>query len=737
MVSYYTKILRSLQFNAPATPPASTRAEKTRSFLAASPVKLFSSFWHGGVGANTVNATPDSVISGTKVARQPSIHRSNSHHSILGSIRGERSFIEDATPDNPIARLEETFTGYIAALQARRGAVSGRSLLNRGSVDEVLVNDVYNRLIENPYDFEVSPDIGTEVIFVAFENFLRIAWTEQMGSVMSIQSMETLQDRATRRAPGDFADFVRFLFADMAPQNRRAFTSIIKLLADLLGGCCDDGDRGALTIAIAELIVTDGTASHYINLLDRLVENCDRIFADTSPNQSFTLDKSAGGSVRSAIRKEVSMTGSVASNASSLRKRFGLDGLLRSNKEEKLERERPSMWRSMSKHRHPATGETASVNRAVSRDVMSGNDGSFPRWLQRGNSARERPAVAGAFEDPQRPTSSHRLEFPLNAIGEPNNEKDIQSPKKKRRSSLSDLKSLMAATSLEEEPRQPLQTTKETSEKMNASPKVVSPSKIPVSPGHQNLKGAPHKENAMARNTSRPVSAINAAESQGSPTKAGRAHNKAFSISNIPTLKPARQEAADESSSKEPNSPTRTHQRLKLQSPQKLRDRLQTGKKTLEDAETSTQAELSKIRDRLTRIESTSQSAHQSSDVSQLRAAMSKLEEQVVSMNTQLQEKQAGLERDMETTVRASETKLRSIDQLHKETAAENELLYEKFNDELAKIVKAVRGKGREDKEELMAKLTEQSEETARMKKENSRLKREIVSLRMALKGGE
>lgn len=116
---------------------------------------------------------------------------------------------------------------------------------------------------------------------------------------------------------------------------------------------------------------------------------------------------------------------------------------------------------------------------------------------------------------------------------------------------------------------------------------------------------------------------------------------------------------------------------------------------------------------------------------------MSKLEEQVVSMNTQLQEKQAGLERDMETTVRASETKLRSIDQLHKETAAENELLYEKFNDELAKIVKAVRGKGREDKEELMAKLTEQSEETARMKKENSRLKREIVSLRMALKGGE
>lgn len=72
---------------------------------------------------------------------------------------------------------------------------------------------------------------------------------------------------------------------------------------------------------------------------------------------------------------------------------------------------------------------------------------------------------------------------------------------------------------------------------------------------------------------------------------------------------------------------------------------------------------------------------------------------------------------------------------MYKESSAENELLYEKFNGELGKIVKALRGKG--EKEELVAKLKEAGEETARTKKENARLKREVVTLRALLKGNE
>ena len=89
----------------------------------------------------------------------------------------------------------------------------------------------------------------------------------------------------------------------------------------------------------------------------------------------------------------------------------------------------------------------------------------------------------------------------------------------------------------------------------------------------------------------------------------------------------------------------------------------------------------------------------------------------------------------MDSTLKASEAKVRSIDQLYKEAVAENELLYERFNGELGKIVRALKGKGKEDKEELMGKLKDQGDETARLKKENSKLKREMASLKAALKG--
>ena len=73
--------------------------------------------------------------------------------------------------------------------------------------------------------------------------------------------------------------------------------------------------------------------------------------------------------------------------------------------------------------------------------------------------------------------------------------------------------------------------------------------------------------------------------------------------------------------------------------------------------------------------------------------------------------------------------------QLYRESTAENELLYERFNGELAKIVRALKGKGREDKEELMARMRDASEETARVKKENARLRREMASLRSFFRG--
>ncbi|KAK2932365.1 hypothetical protein FoTM2_006823 [Fusarium oxysporum f. sp. vasinfectum] len=712
LVSYYSKTLHGLLLN--------TRAEKTKSFLASSPVKLLSSFW----GGSSVHIS-DTASLGSKHKQVPSIHRNNSQASVVSSIRGGK---------------DSTFTAYVAALQSRKGLIIGRTLLQRSVVDELSVNELYNRLIESPFDVDAAADLGTEVIFVAFEKFLRIAWADQIGPVMSMHSLDTLQARVNKRVPGDFADFVNFLFGDMAPQNRRAFTALIKLLANLLDGCGNDGDRGALTLAFAELLVYDGTAPNYINLLDRLVEDCDRIFEEPGLNHSFNLDNSTYESINSAIRGK-GYTPSLASNTSSLRRKFGFDNLLRQNSRD----ERPSVWRQLSKHRNPATGEVNSLSKASLGRSRSIDDNTLPKKLSRRPGSKDRPPIAGAFDEMQRPGSSHRL---LETIGEPETEKPLpRSPKKKRRSSLSDLKSLMAATTLDDdaESPQPLQDAKETSEKVNASPKATSPSRIPVSPGVATLRGSKQKENVpdpFQQITSPNTLAPSPMELSEEPTRRtspakGHRHSRTLSSTNIPTLRPYRSAPPGSESPPRPSSsPTRRGtQRLRLQSPQKLRERLNTEKQAVDDVDASLRSELSKIGEEMARVNNTRPPGSQSVDMRRVSAAVRELEDRIPTAIQELQDKQNAIQRDMETTVKAAEAKVRAIDQLYKEAVAENELLYEKFNGELGKIVKALKGKGKDEKEELMMRLRDQSDETARMKKENARLKREMVSLRAALKG--
>lgn len=176
--------------------------------------------------------------------------------------------------------------------------------------------------------------------------------------------------------------------------------------------------------------------------------------------------------------------------------------------------------------------------------------------------------------------------------------------------------------------------------------------------------------------------------------------------------------------------------KLRLQSPQRLRERLQTEKKAVGDADASLQSELSRIGAEMARF-NTGDSSNQAADVRRLGASVKALEDRIPTVVRELTDKQAAMQRAMETTVKATEVKMRAVDQLHKEAVAENELLYERFNGELAKIVKALKGKGKDDKEELVVRLKEQSEETARLKKENARLKRDMASLRAALKSLE
>lgn len=772
LVSYHTKILKALTF--------SNRAEKTRSFLTSSPVKMLTSLLSGvgdGLNENTI-LSPSKIQQRTHVGSvfpPPNLPgRSNSIQkeagSILGSWKGRdgdkgRAAGDEDRPENPLMRLEQTFTGYVACLQSRKGNIIGRSLLNRACADELAVNELYNRLIESPYDVEASNDRGVEVIFMSFEKFLRVAWQEQMGPIISMHALDALQQRVSRNVPGNFADFVNYLFSDMAPQNRRAFTALIKLLADLLDGCGNDGDRGALTLAFAELLVNEGSAHGYINLLDRLVEDCDRIFEEIGFGSSLHLAHYSAYE-HSTIRGGKSQTGSVTSNTSSLRRKFGFDTLLRQNS--KHDDSRSSVWRNLSKHgRHPATGDVTgygSLKGSIGRSRSIESREGGPNKLQRRPGSRDRPPVSGAFDDiNQRPSSSQRLE----TIGEPENEpqqQEIPRPKtkKKRRSSLSDLKSLMSQVTLEDPTLMPLPLNKQTSEKFNLSPQPASPSRIPISPGINNTLRA---ANLRQKENVQDLFSTPATVSPSSVDSRKSSHKKTMSASQIPTLRPSR--SGMETPSRIPASPVRTGTlgatasgKLRLQSPQKLRERLQTEKKAVEEQDAYLKSELSRIAEDMARVNSSlprpasmmgggvhgnfgasntsslSSSTNNSIELRLLTARVSQLEAQLASQTTENLARQHKFIEDMDATLKAQEQKVKAIDQLYKEATAENELLYEKFNSELGKMVKALRAKkGSEEREDVVLKMREQVDEIARLKKDNQRLKREMTSLRSFIRG--
>ncbi|KAI2636079.1 hypothetical protein GGS21DRAFT_514481 [Xylaria nigripes] len=737
LVSFNTKVLRGMS--------VSHRAEKTRSFLASSPVKYLSNFLSGSSSSDAANAQKfQRTLHGesSNLSLPGQISQANSTRdaaSLYGSARskdGIRTGSDDGRLENPILRLEQTFTGYMASLLACKGSFTGPTLLSRSAADELSVNYLFNKLIENPFEVEAAQDIASDAVFASFEKFIRVAWRDQLGPIITTKTLDALQERASKRLPGDFADFVHYLFGDVAPQNRRAFSALIRLLAELLDGCENDSDRGGLTLAFAEVLVDNDNAPHYINLLDRLVEDCDRIFEDTSGGFMFNTgpEESVFESINSTTRDGKSHSGSMTSNTSSLRRKFGFDNLLMRQNSKTDPDNRSSVWRSLSKHPKQSTvGEPPSLprgSRSRTNSVDVGMSSKSHRLRRPGS--RDRPPIAGAFDDAgSRPTSSQKLE----TIGEPDEEIAAKPSKPKRRSSLSDLKSLMEAAHLDdgELPIQPLSHMKETSERFNSVPRPLSPTKISAggnTPQYSNsVAFRPTKPKDNIENTFKPFS------SSDDLTRNG--HSKGLSGSNIPSLKPSRDQGADLGElSRQPNaSPTKAAGRLRLQSPQKLRERLQVEKDAVEEVDANLRSELSKISADMARVNSNlSRSA--TVDIRKLSASVQALEGRLPTMLAQLTNRQDQLQRDMDSTLRANEAKVRAIDQLYKEAMAENELLYERFNGELGKIVKALKGKGREEKEDLVGRIKDCSEESARLKKDNARLKREMISLRGLIKGG-
>jgi hypothetical protein len=733
----------------------------------ASPVKLISNFLSGSFSNSITSLSASGSMYSSSMKKSlgdvpsiqaPSMTRSNSNKSCqsVQDVDGKSSVRAgvDDTPPNPLMRLEETFAAYVRVIWNRKGNIVGKVLRNRGTADELAVNALYNSFIEMPWDTRLAEENGVDVIFVAFEKYLHMGWKDQMGQIMSRETLEALQERALRLYHGDFSAYVRTVLGDMAPQNRRAFIGLIKLLASLLEGCGNDGDRGALTVAFAELLVIDGEPHDYINLLDRLVEDSDRLFEDIGPGGPGAIILENGGNSNygsmSGTRSNRSNTGSITSTSSSLRKKF--DSFIWRQNSKSDNESRPFIGRTLSKtNRNVATGEPMTSS---SLSKVSINRSRSIETPNRRPLSRDRPTILGAFDD--RPTSSHDIIPRLSPIGAsppPEVKEDkAKEMKKKRRSSLSDLKSLMAAATLGENSPLAAFSPSNRGNKSNGSPRTPSPTKIPVAGGIMDrnrptfFTGSPkQKENTPMNGTARNIGNLTERQQNVmSPPdtvivkdlwSTTKGHSKHNSVSSIPTLRNTNRDRAP-SVARPTSSPQKSPTKFRLQTSQKLRERLDLDKQALEEGDVHLQNELSKIGEEMTKYsKKNGRSGTTLPENEKLQSEISKVETSLATLRKEYSARQDHTRELVEKTLRALELKAREYDQLNKEASAENEIMWEKMNGQLGKMVSALQKKdGKEREQALVQQVKESNEEKAGLAKEVARMKREMVSLKSRLK---
>ncbi|KAL3464217.1 hypothetical protein BJX64DRAFT_255225 [Aspergillus heterothallicus] len=751
-----------------------TQFKTPRGFRPPSPSKLIANLLGGGHSRESSTSSSKAPGSATLLGEFPRMPppRANMSRSntLPSSFPGKEETpvkvsVVDTTPsrisDSPFTVLEQAFAAYVLALQSRSGNIVGRTLRTRDNVDRSGVNELYNVLLEDPAKLQAAAEVAVDTLFVAFETFMANAWKEHMGPVLDPISLKLLQSQFDAMFPREFEECFRKFLADMSPQNRRALASLIRLLADLLDASGSDGDRGALTAAFAEVLTVEGDPMQHISLLDRLVDDFDNLFEEFVPGGS-----SLEGILTNEQTKPSQTSGSVSSNASSFRKRFGF-GLHRENSGESKV---ASILRTLSKNKgHNDSDVNTPRGSLLVRSRSIDIDTSLGTLLRPGSRDRTGPSLSQ--EALRRPGSAQ--EEPQLLVKSASN--GVVRVRRKRRSSLSDLRPDTASSETSAlSPSQGARPTTPGSSSSNLPVDVATPSKSgrpqtshgsgstarstsPLKASSPPRLGSPsrrspvrpvtpsRKENIDPTYTPSERSPRKKIEESVSPNLETKRRSRAPSIpsSKAPGLK-ERSMQANGSEVKRPlsSSSLTKSQRIRLQSPQKLRDRLQGEKKTQATAQLGLKDELELISQELQgsrpspmRLQTDTALIPGAADedafgtnTAALVSRIRNLELAFETLSVEFNSRTSSMEKDLESSLVVSEKRARKLDELYREASAENEALYDRFNSELGKLAREVRtgdGEGA-----LRTQLSSAMDEIGRLKKENLRLKREVGGLR-------
>lgn len=161
-----------------------------------------------------------------------------------------------------------------------------------------------------------------------------------------------------------------------------------------------------------------------------------------------------------------------------------------------------------------------------------------------------------------------------------------------------------------------------------------------------------------------------------------------------------------------------------MQSTQKLRERLLSEKQAITRVETSLQREIDKIGEELSMASrlSTRGGAH-SSVIRDLTSRVSQLESRVPVINDLtskleiVKQDQEAARKDHEAAMVKKDKELEGIEQLWNDCLNENDVMFERFNEELVKMSAGLKqGKG---EVEILKILAEVREEQGKLKREN------------------
>lgn len=125
-------------------------------------------------------------------------------------------------------------------------------------------------------------------------------------------------------------------------------------------------------------------------------------------------------------------------------------------------------------------------------------------------------------------------------------------------------------------------------------------------------------------------------------------------------------------------------------------------------------------------IRSNDRLANKHGSLEALGGKLSALEQKIIQSQQETEQRYGLLKKEVENSLDVCERKCKKLDHVYRSAHVENELLYDRFNSELAKVFQNLQAGG---VEALLAKLKEAQSEVARLKSENFRLKRENIGL--------